>query len=260
MNFEQDFGATLRQIGSRLRVIFFDLDGTLRINQPSYNEGFFNHAVRLGVPDGHEKRMQATRWVHYYWAQSDELVQDLRDYQEMDFWLHYTARTLAAFGCPQECAEELAPEVHRYMSEDHIAQDTILPDVPETLAMLKSAGFRLGVISNRSTPFGEYLETIGLGGYFELALAAVEIDSWKPDPQIFEYALEQLGESREAALYVGDNYYADVVGAQRAGVQPVLLDPEGVFPDADCPVIHSIGALQAFVARPVGDAATATTG
>jgi HAD superfamily hydrolase (TIGR01549 family) len=241
-------------------VVLFDLDGTLRINQPSYNDGFFDHAVRLGLPDGREKRLSASRWVHRYWAQSPELMQDLQDYQDLDFWLHYTGRTLEAFGCPLERVREFAPEIFRYMNEDHCPQDTIPADVPKTLQVLKEAGYRLGVISNRSSPFGDYLEEIGLGGFFELTLAAIEVASWKPDPEIFIHALERMGECPEGVIYIGDNYYADVVGAQRAGLQAVLIDPEGVFPDADCPVICAIGELQAIAARPPGRCATPPAG
>jgi putative hydrolase of the HAD superfamily len=130
--------------------------------------------------------------------------------------------------------------------------DTLIAGVPETLQALKDGGYRLGVISNRSTPFGDYLETIGLAGYFEMTLAAVEVDSWKPDPAIFHHALERMGECNAGVIYIGDNYYADVIGARRAGVQPVLLDPERVFPDADCPVIYEFEVLKGLLAKAPG--------
>jgi FMN phosphatase YigB (HAD superfamily) len=48
-------------------------------------------------------------------------------------------------------------------------------------------------------------------------------------------------------IYVGDNYYADVVGARSAGLQPVLYDPLGIFPDADCATIKSFDELNSVV-------------
>ncbi len=54
---------------------------------------------------------------------------------------------------------------------------------------------------------------------------------------------QRLGIQPSQSLYVGDNYYADVVGASRAGLKPVLIDPEGLFPEADCPIICKIGDL-----------------
>ena len=47
----------------------------------------------------------------------------------------------------------------------------------------------------------------------------------------------------DETVYVGDNYYADVVGARRAGLQPVLYDPHLIFPDADCITICSLDKL-----------------
>ena len=46
------------------------------------------------------------------------------------------------------------------------------------------------------------------------------------------------------AVYVGDNYFADVIGAQRAGIGAVLIDPQDLFPEADCPVIQKISELK----------------
>ncbi len=70
-----------------------------------------------------------------------------------------------------------------------------------------------------------------------------ELERWKPNPELFAIALGYLDLPARAVVYVGDNYYADVVGAQRAGLWPVLLDPENVFPDAGCPAIAQLGDL-----------------
>jgi FMN phosphatase YigB (HAD superfamily) len=53
-----------------------------------------------------------------------------------------------------------------------------------------------------------------------------------------------LASSAEQTLYVGDNYFADVIGARRAGLQPVLYDPKGIFHDPGCPVITNFNDLQ----------------
>ena len=75
------------------------------------------------------------------------------------------------------------------------------------------------------------------------------MDSWKPDPRIFQHALDRSETSPQQTHYVGDNYYADVPGAQQAGLQPVLIDPDKVFPKADCPVIRKMGQLKEVLAH-----------
>lgn len=55
----------------------------------------------------------------------------------------------------------------------------------------------------------------------------------KPDPRIFEPALEALGTTRERTLYVGDTVHADVLGAEAAGMPVVQLDPFDLHDDHD---------------------------
>ena len=72
---------------------------------------------------------------------------------------------------------------------------------------------------------------------------AGEVGAWKPDPKIFDRAMELSDTTPEKMIYVGDNYYADILGANNAGLQPVLLDDKGVFPDAECVVIERLDEL-----------------
>jgi FMN phosphatase YigB (HAD superfamily) len=78
-------------------------------------------------------------------------------------------------------------------------------------------------------------------------MAAGEVNVWKPEPGIFEHGLRRTNLSPQEVIYVGDNYYADVVGARAAGLQPVLYDPLGIFPEADCAIIKSFDELNSIV-------------
>jgi putative hydrolase of the HAD superfamily len=111
------------------------------------------------------------------------------------------------------------------------------------VAQFKEAGFGLGVVSNREYPFPQELDGLGITPFFHFALAAGEVKSYKPEPGIFEAALQRAGVAAGAAMYVGDNYFADVVGARRAGLRPVLYDPRGIYPDVPCEVITSFAEL-----------------
>ncbi len=228
-----------------IRAILFDLDGTLRHNQPSSNQVFWDFAGSLGVESSLERRWEAARWTHRYWASSPELNEDLQEYagdQDL-FWTNYAHRHLLVLRCESNSAEKLAPVIHQYMKELHKPVDYVPLDVPETLAALKRAGFLLGVLSNRSESCDAQLEQLGLYQYFSFSLVAGEVAAWKPDPQIFQQALLRSGTQPEQTLYVGDNYYADIIGARQAGLHPVLIDPERVFPEADCPTIRTLGEL-----------------
>jgi putative hydrolase of the HAD superfamily len=229
-----------------IKAIFFDLDGTLRHDSPSSNEVFFDFAVQLGAPDLPANRLLALRWAHAYWANMDKLTeQDFAQYNGStpEFWQNYARRYLCAYGCPEDQAQSLAPQVHKHISEHHKPDNTVAPDAHTTLTILRKKGYILGVITNRSRSCYEELITLGLARYFDIILAAGEVNSYKPDPVIFEHALTRVGVQPQTSLYIGDNYYADIVGAARAGLVPVLLDPDHVFPEAECPVIDTLSDL-----------------
>ena len=234
-----------------IEVVLFDLDGTLRHNRPSSVKVFYDYAVKLGVEDGQGKRLKSARWTHYYWAQSEELLQDVEKYNgdETDFWENYVVRSLLAFDCDPGFAQQFAPQILKYMREEYSPEDHVPSNVPDTLETLLGSGHRLGVLSNRDSPCREYLRELNLDQYFELALVAGEVDAWKPDPRIFEHALQGMSTSADRTVYVGDNYYADIIGARRAGVIPILLDPDNIFPDAECQIIQSFGQLRSILTR-----------
>jgi putative hydrolase of the HAD superfamily len=117
------------------------------------------------------------------------------------------------------------------------------------LAELRARGYDLGLITNRDNVerFYELLDQMDLRSYFDITLASGEVGIYKPEPGIFYAALDRIGATPERSLYVGDNYWADVVGAQRAGVTPVLLDPRGIFPECDCQTLERIDELLAWL-------------
>jgi putative hydrolase of the HAD superfamily len=133
------------------------------------------------------------------------------------------------------------------MGEFYRPESIVPEDVRRTLPQLKQAGYILAVISNRNEPFQQLLHEHGIGEYFDFSLAAGEVKVWKPDPGLFEHALQRVGLTPADVIYVGDNYYADVVGSRQAGLQPVLYDPLGIFPEPGCPTIKSFDELNSII-------------
>lgn len=234
-----------------VETIIFDLDGTLRHNRPTFLQGFQEAVRRLAPSPNPAQWRTAVRWLHYYWAQSPDLSRDRLRFadQQEEFWTNHARRHLLAYGYSPSQAALFAPQIQRYMAEEYQAENYVPPEVPESLALLRSRGYRIVLLSNRSAPCDEELQEIDLLKYFDFTLVAGEVNAWKPDPRIFHEALQRAASRPERTLYVGDNYFADVVGSRRAGIRPVLLDPEGIFVEADCMVIHSIGDLPDLLAQ-----------
>jgi HAD superfamily hydrolase (TIGR01549 family) len=228
-----------------IKAIFFDLDGTIRLNEPRGTEVFTEHAVRLGLRVREDDLRRAIRWEHYYWARSPELTADNKELGRLtdEHWLRYAHRQLVALGASPKEAQELAPKVNEYMMAAYQPRSVVPPELPAVLEALTRAGIKLGVISNRDHPLQELLTELGLIQHFPYSLASGEINVWKPDPQVFLHACGQVGVKPAESAYVGDNWFADVVGAKAAGLTPVLYDPRGVFDDPECAVIASFDEL-----------------
>jgi HAD superfamily hydrolase (TIGR01549 family) len=233
----------------KIKAIFFDLDGTLRHSLPNSGEVFLEHLKSIDLHVSEENRIRAEHWVHFYFAYSPELQSDLNVFNDNQkgFWINFTQRRLVASGILPTQAIELAPQISAYMSEAYRPEAYVPEDARVLLKFLKESGYTLGMVSNRDNSFQEEMQKLDLDCYFQFFLAGGEVNSYKPEALIFERALELAGTSAQETMYVGDNYFADIVGSQRAGLMPVLYDPISLFPDADCAVIRSFSEIPALL-------------
>ena len=233
----------------RITTVIFDLDGTLRHSLPGGDNFMLEHAAALGVACSNDCFISARQWAHRYWASSENLMIDQERYGrgERAFWENYARRTLETLGAPPEQVRQLAPKLHEHMYQNYRPVDVIPQDVRPTLRQLRQAGLTIGLLTNRSDSPIEYLQEIGLAEDLDFSVSAGEIGSWKPDPESFYYSMGMARSLPQETVYIGDNYYADVVGARQSGIHPVLIDREHIFPDPDCEVIYEIGDLQGLL-------------
>lgn len=228
-----------------ITTVLFDLDGTLITRSPTANQVFFELIEQFCPPGGPDAERRTRRFIHYYWARSPEAARDIEEFGKFtdEFWVNYLIRQCLAYGCAPEEAEEAAGKLAPLWEEAYQPETVVAPDVHPTLEAVREAGYTLGLVSNRSLPFDEEIGALGLADHFHFTLIAGEIESWKPERKIFEHALGLAESAPEAAVYVGDNYYADILGAEKWGLTPVLIDPDALFPEADCLVIERLGDL-----------------
>jgi len=118
-------------------------------------------------------------------------------------------------------------------------------DVLPVLAALQRAGCRLGIISNWNWSLNEWVERAGLTPFFEVVVGSAYAGCQKPHPAIFQRALERMDVPAQRAVYVGDRYETDVVGARAAGLAAILLDRAGQATHSDCATVRDLwGALK----------------
>lgn len=104
---------------------------------------------------------------------------------------------------------------------------TAYPDVAPALAELRALGMRLVCLSNWDYSLPDVLARVGLADALDGVVTSAAVGARKPDPRLFEAALEVAGCAADEALHVGDTPTEDVEGARAAGIRALLIDRDG---------------------------------
>ena len=121
--------------------------------------------------------------------------------------------------------EEFAAILAERFPEERRKKPFIYDDSFEVLDQLKGE-YKLLLLTNGSPDLqNTKLEiTPELVPYFDHIVISGAFGKGKPDPTIFDHALEKLGIEKEHALMVGDNLMTDILGASRAGIKSVWIN------------------------------------
>ena len=208
------------------RAILFDLGGTvLSIDHPRIERllrsaghvppaGWAARAERAGrrAVDGHIREGATSR----------------------EQWEAFFHSFLESAGTPPELLHSVFAEIEDFHRRQHLWNRPI-NGVPDAIAALGRAGYRIAAVSNSDGRAEWLLGTMGLSREFEFVIDSHDVGIEKPDPRIFHLACERLGLAPPACAYVGDVLQYDVEGARRAGLRAVLLDHYGSYETADLP-------------------------
>jgi putative hydrolase of the HAD superfamily len=185
----------------------------------------------------------------FHRAHYEGIVHRVDDHDDDAFWRSYNTTYVRALGIGDDDRSRVADAIRQvWMSGTQLwswRQDREV-DALARLAKL----LRLGIVSNADGTVEVELRRHCICQVGDGPAVAVEVivDSTivgvsKPDPEIFRFALEPMGLRPEQCLYVGDTYRYDIVGAQRAGLHPVLFDPYELHADAGVSRITSLHEL-----------------
>lgn len=236
----------VQRLKDRIRTVLFDLDGTLLFHKPDSFEVISAYCADIGQPLDAETEHLGRRSRHEYFV-DPTIVGRLDGFSPGEFWCHFNRHLLRAIGI-QGDLDRLARE-----ATDRFADIDMTYHCPEagcrTLVELRARGYKLGLITNRSNAerFYELLDRMDMRDYFDMTLASGEVGIRKPEPGIFVAAMQRLGARADDSVYVGDNYWADVIGAERAGVTPILYDPLRLFPEAECLILERMDQLLSWL-------------
>lgn len=209
-----------------IQHIFFDLDNTLWDHRKNayltlkdiFNDEELSERFGLNFEDFHRE----------YFTINENLWAQIRDGKIDKEYLrkHRFYDSLLFFKIDDEA---LAERIENNFLDQILRYNELVPGAGPLLDYLKNKNYHLHILSNG---FQEvtYRKTLlsDIDRYFENIISADDIDVRKPQPEIFQYALQKANATKEESIMIGDDWTADVEGALSFGMDAIFFD---VFED-----------------------------
>ena len=211
------------------RVVTFDVGGTLLRSDPTPAEIYATHLSRLGKP---VRADEAGPVFSDAWAEMQNRIPAGEDRYssvpggERAWWGEFVREVIVRLDHDAPW-EKLLDELYTAFANDAVWK--VFPTARTTLDTLAERGVRLAVISNWDRRLPEILQKLDLAAAFEIVTVSAIEGVEKPAPEIFQRTLDRMGVSPEQALHIGDSPQEDYAGAERAGLDALLIDRHDLF-------------------------------
>lgn len=130
----------------------------------------------------------------------------------------------------------------------HTGKYALFQDVLPTFQQLKDKNLKLGIITNADKNVADLIASLGLRPWLDVLVTSEQVGVEKPDKEIFLAALKELGIQASEAVYTGDQYQSDVLGAANVGIKALFLDRYDACPElSDHPRIKSLSEITGYL-------------
>lgn len=220
-----------------IRAVFFDLDDTL------FDHQHCARAALAGVRDAHP--CFAALPPEDIERHHGHILEDLH-LQVMSGQLPLDAARIERFrrlyAVVGHAAEEtLVAQTASAYREHYIRSRREVSGATALLAEVRKHAQVVIVSNNLLEEQQDKLRHCGLDRYVDVLVVSEEAGVAKPDPKIFEIALERARCTAAEAVMVGDSWTNDIRGAMAAGIRPIWFNRTGrQAPDPDVDVIRSL--------------------
>lgn len=205
-----------------INTVFFDMGSTLARLRPGW-QGIYHQVFQQAGFDLPLEEVEAA--ISHSWgivASEDATAEFIASLEGNRQWQREVEeRVMERLNIHPPVREEVFWSIIKAFEDP--ASYELYPDALPTLTALKAAGYRLAIISNWGWHLPELCETLGLTPHFEQIFTSARLGVAKPNPRIFQYALETLDVRPDEAIHIGDSFAADIVGASNVGIRPLWL-------------------------------------
>jgi HAD superfamily hydrolase (TIGR01509 family) len=215
--------------------VLFDFGGTLDADGLTWKTRFFRLCHEEGLV------ADAKRFDPVFYAADDALVGTV----PTTLSLHDTIDRLAAgvtraLGGDDAASRRIAK---RFLDD---ALDRLRVNTP-LLARLQRR-YHLGIVSNFYGNLATVCHNAGIHPFFSVIVDSTRVGCSKPDPRIFQSALDELALAPADVVFVGDSLPRDMAGARAIGMRHVWLVGDAAPPSAPCcpgdRTLRSLGKLE----------------
>ena len=223
-----------------IRAVAFDVNGTLvRILTEDGADQVFRAAAHFLTYQGIDLRRDHVRDLYFQiMKEQQQASPELHpEFDAVAIWrsildAHQTAFTRSL---PAEKVTQLPlflAEMTRGIARRRLS---LYPHVRATLDVLREL-YPLAVVTDAQSAYTRAeLHKVGLLDYFDPIVVSGDHGYRKPDRRLFQSVLDKLGVPAENTLYVGNDMYRDIFGAQESGMKTVMFDSDqGTKVHQDC--------------------------
>lgn len=221
--------------------IFFDLDHTLwdfeKNSALTFEKILFEHSINVELNDFLKVYVPANLAFWKLYREEKITKEDLR-YQRLK-----TVFDDLNYPVPDAI-------IHK-MSDDYISNlsgyNHLFPNAINTLEYLRPS-YKLHIITNGFQEVqGKKLRNSGIHGYFDQIIDSEMAGVKKPNPIIFELALEKAGTTADKSLMIGDNLEADIQGALSSGYHALHFNAHQEPAHEYCEMIDDLIEIKSFL-------------
>jgi putative hydrolase of the HAD superfamily len=226
-----------------IQAIAFDVNGTLiEITTEDDKPEIFRGIGHFLTYQGIDLRRNDVRDL-YFSTLKEQQHASTEKYAEFDavaIWRkivddHATDYTRSLRASKLESLPIVLAEMYRGISRRRLA---LYPYIHDVLDILRTK-YKLAIVTDAQSAYARAeLYKAGILDYFDPIIVSGDFGYRKPDPRLFQMALDKLGVAARNALYVGNDMHRDVFGARELGMTTVMYNSdqgtkeyEGCCPD-----------------------------
>jgi putative hydrolase of the HAD superfamily len=218
------------------KAILFDLDDTILIEDEASNKAweeisriFAEKTGLCGSAELYKRIREASRW---FWSDPVRSKEATASFYRAR--LTYVKIVLHGLGCDDE---KLANEIVIAFTAMKDSLIEFYPNAEETVRTISNRGIKLALLTNGDGVVQRNrVERFGLPAYFPVCLIEGELGFGKPDPRVFQLALDKLAVTPEDVWMVGDLLETDIIGAKGMGIYTIWCDYQRNGLPVDAPI------------------------